>query len=143
MKDLFGNNFANVTNNELVGVARRNAEYTIRRSHYSKSIPSGKSHYFRLETAIVVYSIPANRNIGKFILGYNGQVWELTRLWAPDGHERNLLTRAISRTQRDLVAIEPTIQAIVSFADPNVGHDGIVYRAASWTYTGQSEEGRY
>jgi hypothetical protein len=32
---------------------------------------------------------------------------------------------------------------LVSYADPNVGHLGFVYRAASWLYMGQTEDGRY
>jgi hypothetical protein len=32
--------------------------------------------------------------------------------------------------------------ALISYADPNVGHKGGVYRAASWVYLGQSEESR-
>jgi hypothetical protein len=32
--------------------------------------------------------------------------------------------------------------AVVSYADPNAGHHGGVYRAASWVYHGKSEEVR-
>lgn len=39
--------------------------------------------------------------------------------------------------------MEPSVDALVSFADPNVGHEGGIYRAASWVFTGQSEESRY
>jgi len=69
--------------------------------HYTHSVPSGKSHYIRFGyICYVVWSIPANKNIAKFILGWPGNVWELSRLWAPDGHEKNLLTMAISAAVR-------------------------------------------
>lgn len=126
----------------LTGQDRRVAEVTICRQHYTRSVPSGKSHYFQFDCALVVFSIPANRNIGNFILGYPGDVWELSRLWAPDGHTRNLLTAAISHAVRSLRIVTPGVEALVSYADPNAGHHGGVYRAASWIFHGQSEESR-
>ena len=126
----------------LVGEARREAIKTIKRRHYTRSVPSGKSHFMAFRDAIVVWSIPANNNIGRFVLGWDGGVvWELTRLWAPDGHEKNLLTRAISFAVKRLIEIENP-DAVVSYADPNVGHLGGIYRAASWIDHGQSDESR-
>lgn len=86
--------------------------------------------------------VPANKNIAKFVLGVPGSVWELSRLWAPDQHAPNLLTQAISAAVKEIIRLERP-HALVSYADPNVGHRGGVYRAASWEYHGQSEEGRY
>lgn len=127
----------------LVGNERDAAIAILTKHHYAHSFPSGKSHIFDVDGALVVYSIPANNNLAKFVLGRTGEVWELTRLWAPNGHERNLLSRAISVSVGWLRKAEPKIEALVSYADPNVGHAGGVYRAASWVYTGQSEESRY
>lgn len=127
----------------LLGEERLRARDIICSHHYTHAVPSGKSHYFSFDNAIIVYSIPANYNIARFLLGENKIVWELTRLWAPNDHEKNLLTQAISKSIRELLRLEPDISALVSYADPNVGHLGGVYRAASWIYTGQSEESRY
>lgn len=126
----------------LLGEDRKAAEQVIRQHHYSHSIPSGKSHYVQCGAAIVVWSIPANKNLAKFVLGRAGNVWELSRLWAPDGHEKNLLTQAISASVGVIKRLEKP-EALVSYADPNVGHHGGIYRAASWIYHGQSEEARY
>ena len=126
----------------LIGPDRYSAVRTIQSMHYTRSVPSGKSHYFGYEESIIVYSIPANKNIANYILGYDGDVWELSRLWAPDGHERNLLTKAIKHSIVSLRLLEPQIEALVSYADPNAGHHGGVYRAASWIYHGQSDETR-
>lgn len=125
----------------LVGDDRKRAEDTIRENHYTHSVPSGKSYYVQCGEAIVVWSIPANRNIAKFVLGWKGNVWELSRLWAPDGHDANLLTQAISKAVGVIRSLERP-DALVSYADPNAGHKGGVYRAASWLYHGQSEEAR-
>ena len=69
------------------------------------------------------------------------KVFELSRLWAPDGHAPNLLTQAISAAV-DMIRRIENPDALVSYADPNVGHHGGVYRAASWIYHGKSEEVR-
>jgi hypothetical protein len=42
-----------------------------------------------------------------------------------------------------LLQAEPSILALISYADPNAGHQGGVYRAASWVYLGQSEDNRH
>jgi hypothetical protein len=125
----------------LTGSHRDEAARTIRRHHYTSSVPSGKSVYVRFGPAIVIWSIPANKNIARFLFGWDANVWELSRLWAPDGHERNLLTRAIAAAVRIIKQIERPV-ALVSYADPNAGHHGGVYRAASWHYHGQSNETR-
>ena len=117
------------------------AKATICQHHYTKSVPSGKSYYVAFESAIVVWSIPANKNIAKYLLGWQGNVWELSRLWAPDGHRDNLLTQAIACAVNVIKRIERP-DALVSYADPNAGHTGGVYRAASWMFHGTSEEVR-
>jgi hypothetical protein len=127
----------------LSGDNLKGAIQTLVANHYSHSVPAGKSFYYMFDEALVVFSIPANKNIGKFLFGKPVIIWELTRLWAPNGHAPNLLTQAIAAGVRSLREVVPDLQAVVSYADPNVGHSGTVYRAASWHYTGQSTEGRY
>jgi hypothetical protein len=123
---------------QLKGTELEHAQATILRHHYMHSVPSGKSIYVAYETALVVWSIPANCNIGKFLLWEGAKVWELSRLWAPDGHHPALLTMAISAAIGIINAIErPAL--LVSYADPNAGHTGGVYRAASWIFDGQTD----
>jgi len=124
----------------LFGLDLRRAKTTIAEKHYTRSVPSGETLTFQYQNAIVMFSIPANKNIASF-LGFEC-VWELTRLWAPDGHERNLLTKAISAACKEFRQRRPNVDALISYADPNAGHEGFVYRAASWMYFGQSEENR-
>lgn len=127
----------------LIGVDREWAVRAITDHHYTHSVPSGKTHYFLFQDAVVAFSIPANHNIAKFLFDRRTVVWELSRLWAPNGHRPNLLTQAIKTATAGLLRIEPAVEALVSYADPNAGHSGDVYRAASWTYAGVSSEGRY
>jgi hypothetical protein len=96
---------------EIFGHDRAAAKQRIIDNHYTHSVPAGKSHYYLIDEAIVVFSLPANNNIGRWLLGDIGapsNVWELSRLWAPDGrprvggHANPLLTRAISESTRSL-----------------------------------------
>jgi len=124
----------------LFGLDLRRAKTIVAERHYTKSVPSGKTVVVQFEEAIVMFSIPANKNIAGY-LGFS-EVWELTRLWAPDGHSKNLLTRAISGAVDAFRRVEPEVDALISYADPNVGHHGGVYRAASWHPFGEAEESR-
>lgn len=126
---------------ELSGLSLKRAKAQILTHHYTHGLPSGKSHWLAFGSAIVVWSIPANCNIAAYLLNGLGSVWELSRLWAPDGHEKNLLTKAIGAAVKWIVKTEKP-DLLVSYADPNAGHIGGVYRAASWIYSGQSEDTR-
>lgn len=126
----------------------REMKHLIIAHHYTHSIPSGENIFTQFEDAIVTFSRPANKNISAWLLGKDNLVWELSRMWAPDGHRRNLLTQAIKKCSEEFVGAARRLSsgechALISYADPNVGHTGTVYRAASWKYLGQSEEGRY
>jgi len=126
-----------------LGEERRRAIETLARNHYTHSVPSGKAHYLLHGSTIVVFAIPANKNIGPFLLGVPSCVWELSRLWAPDGHSKNALTEAVAAAVAVFKRQERSCVALVSYADPNIGHRGGIYRAASWYSCGQCEEGRY
>lgn len=125
----------------LFGLSLKKAVSEMIEHHYTHSIPRGKSHWLKCDDAVVVWSIPANKNIAQFVLGWSGTAWELSRLWAPDGHRKNLLTEAISCAVR-WICEQESPDVLVSYADPNAGHKGGVYRAASWVYHGTSDEVR-
>lgn len=127
----------------LLGEYREHAQFWFRTEHYAHSIPSGKTHYFCCAGVFFAFAIPPNKNISRFLIGEDNAVWELSRMWASDNHGRNALTSGLSKAIGAFRKLEPHVKALVSYADPNVGHEGYVYRAASWVYCGQSEEGRY
>lgn len=126
----------------LTGPDKLEAEKTIKQNHYTHSTPSGKSYYVAYKAALCVWAIPANPYISRWLLGRDKVVWELARLWAPDGHASNLLSETVARAVALLRLYQPEAQALVSYADPNVGHEGYVYRACGWQFLGQSDETR-
>jgi hypothetical protein len=123
----------------LTGEERRAAAATISANHYSHSVPTGKAIYMRFGSALIVWAVPANPNISKCLFGPGVWcIWELSRLYAPDGHEPNLLTQPIAAAVRSIQILERP-DAVISYADPNQGHHGGVYRAASWSLDGETE----
>jgi hypothetical protein len=103
----------------LVYDAKRSALRAIRRHHYTRSVPSGKTFVFAYEDAVVCFSIPANKNARSFLLGsLRGDVWELSRLWAPDGHRDNLLTRWLGNPEDGLPESWPVPADCVSVRRP-------------------------
>lgn len=106
----------------------------IEKRHYTGSCPSGGKLWVVHDGAIVLFTNGGNPYLAKNLLGRPGKVWELARLYAPDGHRKNLLSEAVSRSVRLFRVRKPEVEALVSYADPLAGHHGGVYRACSWIY---------
>ncbi len=113
----------------------------IEQNHYRHSWPSGSAYAYAYDSAIVVFSLPRNPFLAKSFGLRNGRVWQLARLWAPDGHRSNLLTEAIGFAVRAFHRLE-LADLVISYADPTAGHDGQIYRAASWAVLSKSKETR-
>jgi len=84
---------------------------------------------------VIVYGTPSSAPLRSGICGKNesDNVIELTRLWIADGTPKNtesyLIGNTVGRAGKDIV---------VSFAEIEQGHTGIVYQATNWIYTGLS-----
>lgn len=121
---------------------RAEAKAIIIANHYTRRFPSGWTRCYGYNDVVIVFSIPANKNLEKFLFGGDVGLRELARVWAPDHHAPGELTSALSTAVKLLKQDVPECKALVSFADPNMDHHGGVYQAASWVYTGQSSEAR-
>lgn len=84
---------------------------------------------------VITYGTPSSAPLRRGICGDDEKhnVIELTRLWIQDGTPKNAESYLIGNTIR-LVDKE----IIVSFAEAEQGHIGVVYQASNWTYTGLS-----
>jgi hypothetical protein len=84
---------------------------------------------------VVVYGTPSSSPLRKGICGVEESfnVAELTRLWIEDEVPKNAESYLIGNTLK-LVNKE----IIVSYAEIQQGHLGIVYQATNWLYTGLS-----
>src|SRR5690606_17777398 len=64
------------------------------------------------------------------------EVLELTRLWIEDGYGKNIESYVISQCLKQIEQRDKNISVIVSYADPEQGHDGVIYQATNWLYQG-------
>lgn len=84
---------------------------------------------------VIVYGTPSSSTLRAGLCGVEekNNVIELTRLWIKDGTPKNtesfLIGNTLSRVNKEI---------IVSFAEIQQGHLGIVYQATNWIYTGLS-----
>ncbi len=67
------------------------------------------------------------------ILFPNINYLELNRLVINDNHEKNALSYFVSQCLKKLQGNF----VLISYADPNRGHNGYIYQATNWIYTGE------
>lgn len=84
---------------------------------------------------VIIYGTPSSAPLRGGICGpeEKDNVMELTRLWICDSVGKNAESYLIGNT---LKLVDKEI--IVSYAEPEMGHMGIVYQATNWIYTGLS-----
>ena len=126
-------------------------EYTIRQIEYKTAMEViVREHYLHRKCpctnafglflgedlkGVVIYGTPASSplRIGIAGAGNTNNVVELTRLWVCDSVPRNgesfLIGNTVGKAGKEIV---------VSYAEIQQGHVGIVYQATNWLYTGLS-----
>ena len=118
---------------------KEQAHEWFKKKHYSKRSPSTISYVFGLYNDVNIlvgvccYGMPAN---GRCLLlcgeKYKHCVIELQRVIKNDGLEKNVQSYFIAQTFKYL----PKQTIIISYADPNNGHNGYTYQALNFLYTG-------
>lgn len=108
--------------------------------HYAKRIPS-ISYCFGLfdENLIGVMTIgkPASNSLCVGVCGDSNSkyVYELNRLCVNDNLEKNVLSYFVSQSLKILNDL-----ILVSYADTKMKHNGYIYQATNWIYTGKTKE---
>ena len=87
---------------------------------------------------VIVFALPPRETMKR----YGGETWELARLWIDDSVPKNAETYVIGRAVRYIQRHRPEVAALVSYADPSVGHAGTIYKAANWTADGRTDQER-
>ena len=119
----------------------------IEQHHYSHNINGLMSSY-----CFAMYD--QQRMVGAMIYGKLGmanawkkygksidEVMELRRLVLVDDTPKNSESYFIGRTLRWLKA-NTAVTTIVSYADPNYGHSGVIYRATNFEHVGMTAPGK-
>ena len=117
----------------------RAARHAIMKWHYSKTVPAGKLVKFGVwenEEFIgsVIYGRGTNRHIGSEYGLDQYEVCELVRV-ALTAH-KTPVSQIVAESLKQLKTLNAGLRLVVSYADPEQGHEGTIYKAGNWIYVG-------
>ena len=87
---------------------------------------------------VIVFALPPRETAKR----YGGVTWELARLWIDDAVPANAETFLIAKALHYIRREHREVHAIVSYADPSVGHIGTIYKAANFVSDGRTDQER-
>lgn len=126
---------------------RREIKDFIEQWHYSKSINGLMSDYcFKLtdgDTLIgaMIFGRVAMANAWKKYADNENELIELRRLCCVDDTPKNTESYFIGSALKWL-SKNTGLKVVVSYADPEYGHEGVVYKAANFSNVGKTAKGR-
>ena len=101
--------------------------------HYAKRIPNIVYSFGLFDDNVLVgvctFGMPPTPFFSTIFIGE--KYYELNRLCIKDGMPKNTLSFFVSKCLKKFKQC-----IIVSYADPNNGHNGYIYQATNWIYTG-------
>ena len=110
--------------------------------HYAKRIPNivhclGLYNTDKVLEGVISFGLPASRPLvkGSFKGKFEDIFLELNRLCINDNLEKNVLSFFVSQS----IKLLEKPKVIVSYADTSQGHNGYIYQATNWIYTGLSD----
>jgi len=111
--------------------------------HYAKRIPSisysfGLFNNENVLQGILTIGKPASNQLCIGICGAKNSlyVYELNRLVVNDNLEKNTLSFFVSNS----IKLIKENMILVSYADTKMSHNGYIYQATNWVYTGATKE---
>ena len=131
----------------VVNCERSEVKDFIEEWHYSKSINGLMSDYcFKLMDGnrmigAMIYGRFAMANVWKKYSDSPEEVIELRRLCCIDDTPKNTESYFIGKTLRWLKK-NTTIKTVISYADPEYGHEGIIYQATNFKDIGKTSAGK-
>lgn len=109
--------------------------------HYSKSVPVNPVAFSVFNSknefcGCILYGYGAANNIAKAFGFVQGNVIELTRM-ALNGKQEST-SKSLAISLKLIKKLCPLVKLIVSYADSEQSHIGIIYQATNWYFIGQS-----
>jgi hypothetical protein len=126
---------------------REDVEKFIETNHYSHSINGVRDSYcFKLlrDGEIIgaaLFGGTAMANNWKKFAAFENEVIELRRLCCIDDTPKNTESYFIARCLR-WISQNTDVKTVISYADPNHGHIGIIYKATNFQPLGKSPKGK-
>lgn len=117
--------------------------YACMNFHYAKAVPVVSYAYNVYQDGAwcgcIIFGSGANNHIGNEFGLVQGEILELTRV-ALNGKQRTT-SECLAAALRQLRKDAPTVKMVVSYADADQNHFGIIYQATNWLYLGLKNEG--
>jgi hypothetical protein len=111
--------------------------------HYAKRMPSVSYAFGLFDDKLILKGVltigkPASNNLCTGVCGDDNSefVYELNRLCVDDGLPKNTLSWFLSKCLKLITSK----MIIVSYADTAMSHNGYIYQATNWIYTGATKE---
>lgn len=109
--------------------------------HYAKTVPVNTFGYSVFNDdnewcGVVLYGTGASPQIGKQYNLSQGQVIEFVRM-ALNGKQKEVTSRILAVSIKLFAKKNPLVKLLVSYADQERGHVGIIYQASNWFYLGE------
>jgi hypothetical protein len=116
-------------------------KYACLNFHYAKAVPVNTFGYSVFNSknewcGVVLYGTGANNNLATQYNLKQGNVIELVRV-ALNG-KQECTSKALSISIKLLKKDLPLVKLLVSYADKDQNHSGIIYQATNWFFTGVS-----
>lgn len=123
-------------------IPRSVAKSFIIENHYSQTYPAGCVNLGAYQghdlIGVIVYGMSCQAKMASSVVPILGQwdYYELQRLYVKDCTRTDFESWFIGKSINWLKENKPDIVMLVSFADPWYGHNGTVYQATNWIFTG-------
>jgi hypothetical protein len=118
-------------------------QYACMNYHYAKRVPVVAVAFNVYEDdewcGVICYGWGANPHIAEIYDKWNGQVLELVRV-ALNGKQKTT-SECLAASLKELKKYAPCLDLVVSYADADQEHKGIIYQATNWIYVGLMNEG--
>jgi len=124
------------------GLSYENGEF-IKNNHYSNSIARGCMLNFELVHNNILIGLAmvgepvSNRCQDKYSL-FGGKVMELKRLCLIDDTPKNSESFFLGKIMK-IIQKETDVEVILSYADPEFDHSGVIYKAANFDIIGREQ----
>ena len=131
------------------------SRYSIRPTSRVEADPLVRAHYLKrwpgvvvatlgmwkgsLLVGVVVFALPPRETMKRYGVRV---AWELARLYILDSEPFNSETWFMSKAIKWVRIAFPTVDLLVSYADPSAGHSGVIYKAANWAADGRTDQDR-
>ena len=123
-------------NYEVKSIDYQDCKEWFLKKHYARRIPPIEFCFGLYDQDILVgvcsYGTPVSSVLRELFASY--KLYELNRLVVSDGLPKNSLSYFVSKT----IDFIPKPSVLVSYADTSQNHNGYIYQATNWIYTGLS-----